>query len=487
MSKRRKMVGFVLVALVLGLITVLASRSREPSYGGRTLGAWLKDYSDAALDEVQRRSRCEEAVRAIGPEESVPHLLMMARKEDGPIRSWIIRKNEKWNIRCLKLTDAPTAQQFGIAGFEILGTNCWKAVPQLTSLMQDTNHAFTALRCLVGIGAPAEMALCQALTNQSPEIRRFATSQLAEVTDDIGLYVARLEGPLNDPDATVRFAAVQALGLQTEYPEEVIPLLVKAMGDSQQSVSSYAAKFLGDFGTNGAAAFGALSNVVVSGNMYMASHALRSLMAIAPERGLPMTVAWLRCENAERRARAAWVLGEVGAASPEIVALLRSRLDDQTFKVAGAADTALRRLRDRKRAAGKAVAVAISGEPSCGGKTLREWLQTRDGVDLSSEARRAIREIGTNAVPALLQMLTYRDPEFGVRDYDLASEAVMGFGTLGKDGAPALPKLEEIIAGRETQLALYALNAAASTGVKNFAVLNSLRMRWESERAEPGE
>ena len=62
-----------------------------------------------------------------------------------------------------------------------------------------------------------------------------------------------------------------------EYPKEVIPLLVRAMGDSQQSVSGYAAKFLGEMGTNGIAAFGALSNVVETGNAYTMVQALSTV------------------------------------------------------------------------------------------------------------------------------------------------------------------------------------------------------------------
>ena len=267
MSKRGRIVGFFLAVLVLGSIVVLASRSRDPRYGGRALTAWLKDYSDAALDEVQRRSRCEEAIRAIGAKKAMPHLLKMAEAQDGPIRRWIIQKNERWNFRLLKLREAAMTQLLGIDGFEALGTNGAAAVPELTRLMQDTNHAFTALRCLVYVGEPAEIPICQALTNRSPQIRAFAASQLEGVTGDIGIYLARLEGPLTDADATVRFAAVQALGLQLEYPKEVIPLLVRAMGDSQQSVSGYAAKFLGELGTNGMAAFGALSNVVETGKV----------------------------------------------------------------------------------------------------------------------------------------------------------------------------------------------------------------------------
>jgi flagellar biosynthesis/type III secretory pathway M-ring protein FliF/YscJ len=42
MSKRSKIIGLVLAALILGVIVVVASWSREPGYHGRRLTSWLK-------------------------------------------------------------------------------------------------------------------------------------------------------------------------------------------------------------------------------------------------------------------------------------------------------------------------------------------------------------------------------------------------------------------------------------------------------------
>src|SRR5258707_1326539 len=124
----------------------------------------------------------------------------MVKAQDGPVRSWIIQKNGKWNL-FLKLRDTQVTQQLGIAGFEAL------------------------------------------------EIRRFSASQLAFVTADIEVFLDRLKVPLNDPDASVRLAAVEAVGLQTDCPDKAMPLLIKALDDPQESVSSHACAALGDFGT----------------------------------------------------------------------------------------------------------------------------------------------------------------------------------------------------------------------------------------------
>jgi HEAT repeat protein len=471
MSKRRKILGFGLLALIVGIVAVLGSWSREPSYRGRTLTSWLQQCWDAPGNEVERRSEAEVAIRTIGAEKAMRHLVVMAETQDGPVRSWIIRKNGKWNIRFLKMREADLTQQLGIAGFEVLGTNCAAAVPQLTRLMEDTNHAFTALRCLVGIGEPAETPVCQALTNRSPEIRRFAASQLAWVTDDIDVYLARLGGPLNDPDTTVRFAAVQALGLQTEYPNEVIPLLVKAMHDPQQSVSGYAAKFLGEFGTNGVRAFGELSSVVENGNPYMASHALRSLVAIDPNRALPMVLRWLRSSEPDRRSRAAWVLGEFRTVTPEILDALKSATADSDSKVVHNATVSLTKYRQMEKEHGGG-GIVIEGEPSYGGRPLGAWLKQRpDKNEPSEETKHAVREMGTNAIPALLARLVYRDQKFRLIDYDAGMEAVGGFVLLGEEAVPALPKLEELVNGDDQRIAAYALIAACNMGTSSVPIV----------------
>jgi TPP-dependent pyruvate/acetoin dehydrogenase alpha subunit len=104
-----------------------------------------------------------------------------------------------------------------------------------------------------------------------------------------------------------------------------------------------------------------------------------------------------------------------------------------------------------------------------------------DAVDPASETAKAVRQMGTNAIPVLLWMLTYRDAEFGIADDDLCWRAKLGFRLLGKTGGPALPRLEEFVAGKDEQLADSALHAAASMGV-SYEALNALRNKSGHER-----
>jgi HEAT repeat protein len=462
MSRKRKRWVLGLVAVVVAAVA-LGSRWSEPHYRGRSLTAWLEQFADASLDEKERRSEAQKAICEIGAEKALPILLGMAKAHDGSVRSWINRKNENWDLRFLKKREAGATQQLAIAGFEVLETNCAPAVPELTRMLNDTNHAFTALRCLVCIGVPAKAPVCQALTNSSVEIRRFAASQLACVTDDMEVYLAWLKLPLSDPDSMVRFAAVQALGLQKDSPHEIVPFLVKAIADPQQSVSGYAAKFLGELGTNAVEAFDALSNVVETGNSYMATHALRSLVSIDGERALPMTLGWLQSSNADHRARAANVLGNYPP-TPEILDRLKSAAQDDDSKVARTATASLRKYLQKEKDEGK-YRVVIEGEPSYRGRLLGDWLKRRPSDnDVAEDAKQAIGELGTNALPALLARLVYADAKYGLKDYDASIEAVGGFALLGQRGQSALPKLEELINGDDERVAVLALISACNMG-----------------------
>ncbi len=471
MHRQRKAIDWSVAIMILTGVLAPGLGHCEPRYHGRTLTSWLTQYSDASLEEVPRRTQAEKAIQSIGAQKAMPYLLEMAEAWDSPVRSWVLRKNEKWKLRLLTLREAVETQQLGIAGFEVLGTNCAGAVPELTRLMQDTNHALTALRCLTGVGKPAEVPVCQALTNQNPEIRRFAAEQLAWVTDDIDVYLSRLNGPLNDSDGGVRFAAVQALGLQQEYPKEVIPLLIKAMGDSQQSISGYAAKFLGDLGTNGIEAFGALSNVVENGSAYMAGQALKSLASIAPARALPLVLAWLGSSDPNRRAQAAWTLRKFPTATLEILAALRNASGDSETRVAHNATESLKEYREAERKLRKSELV-IPGEPSYRGRSLGEWLKRRpDETEIPQQARHAIQEMGTNAIPALLARLEYKDPKFGLPDDEVTIGAVGGFYVLGVSATPALPRLEQLLNGADRRLALFALVACSNMGTSSVPVI----------------
>lgn len=252
MKARRAVLFFILISVLIGIIQMMSAR--DPRYRGRSLTSWLRQYSETPLMETQRLAEAQAAIRAIGVARVLPKSLSLVETREDPVSLWIMAKSDKYRLKYLKWRSAEDLQQLGIAGFQMLESNAAPAIGELTPLLADDQHAFTAVRCLIAIGPPAEAAVSQALTNQSEQVRYFATQQFGWVTEDTEDFLAHMKKCLEDPVGS-HFAAVQGIGLQTHAPDSAIPLLVEALRDKQDAVSSSAAKFLADFGTNAVRAF----------------------------------------------------------------------------------------------------------------------------------------------------------------------------------------------------------------------------------------
>ena len=178
MSRRSKTVALVLAVLVPCLVAVLASRTAEPRYGGRTLSSWLQQHWQTGSMDTQRVAEVETAIRAIGAEKALPTLLTRLKTKESPIRAWAIDKAEKHHIRFLHLNSATECQLQGIVGFEVLGTNCAPAVGELAKLLADPELAFVATRCLrVPRPAPSFALLLRSLPHPPPSARPPAVPQ----------------------------------------------------------------------------------------------------------------------------------------------------------------------------------------------------------------------------------------------------------------------------------------------------------------------
>jgi hypothetical protein len=72
--------------------------------------------------------------------------------------------------------------------------------------------------------------------------------------------------------------------------------------------------------------------------------------------------------------------------------------------------------------------------------------------------------IGTETIPALLKRLVYVEPPFGQRALEVNLDAAKGFIALGNLAIPAIPQLEIIMEGTNSNIALFSLVATFGTG-----------------------
>ncbi len=294
MNLRPLILAVLITIITLGIVFKFA----DPRYHGRTLTSWLQQYDYTPLNESRPRQDAQDAVLAIGAKKSLPKLLNLVEAKDDPVSLWLIDKTDKFRIRFLRWRSsenysfedyermqwhsAEDFQRLGVAGFEILGTNAAPAAGKLEKLLNEKGHTITVERCLEFIGKSTEPIICRTLTNQDAAIRQWAVDQLASVTDDVGVYIARIKPSLRDSSYAVRGTTVDAIGIQTSAPELAVPLLIEALKDSAVSVNAVNA--LANFGTNALVAFPLLTNLVEHTDTNVAGAALRSLIVIAPDR-----------------------------------------------------------------------------------------------------------------------------------------------------------------------------------------------------------
>ncbi|HOX56376.1 MAG TPA: HEAT repeat domain-containing protein [Candidatus Paceibacterota bacterium] len=466
--------------------------------------------------ETQRLAEAEAAVRAIGARKALPTLVSLVKTRDTPIRAWTIEKAERYRLGFPGLRSALDCQLQGIAGFEVLGTNCAAAVGELTKLLDDKELDFVAVRCLDSIGKAAEGALLQCLTNKNWQVRQRSVAALASATDDVEVYVNRIRPLLNDVEPGVRFATVEAIGYQTEAPELAVPLLTSVLHDSDDGVASRAAGGLSGFGTNALSAFSTLTNLVIAGRDGQCRAALKALAVISPVRALPilsnavvngrpptmgtalkelksiapelalkMTLAELRSADAGRRPIALNVAGTYAVETPGIAEALKFAATDPDPEIARQALRTMRQMLQKQREKA-GLNVRIPNEPVYQGKTLGEWLAMRkEGWELSTNALTALRQMGTNVVPALLARLTYKDPVFNLDDYEVSMEAATALMVLGDQAKPALPTLAALIDRENRDVALRAMIATLGAGADAIpCLMKGLTNRFADVRGE---
>ena len=513
--KRQRVFHFlVLMTVIIGIILGLASR--DPRYHRRTLTSWLRQCSDTPLSETQRLQEAQNAIRAIGAKDALPKLLNLVEATDDPVSLWLIAKTDKYRTRFLRWKSAEQYsydewqrshwhsaedfQQLGIAGFEVLGTNAGPAAEELEKLLQKSDHAFTAQRCLVFVGKPAEAVFCRALTNQDASLRQWAMDELAAVTDDVEVYIARIKDRLKDSSEAVRADAVDDIGIQTTAPELAVPLLVSALKDASDSVSAHAANSLAGFGTNALGTFLTLSNLVQTGGSNTASaalktlvtlapdqsfsiltncivhgrpginEALKTLQAVAPEKALPIILNRFQSRDVETR-RAAFRLLSRYPITPPIESALQIAATDPESTISHRAKQILTEHYLKAHPAD----LQFADEPSYDGKRLGDLLKMHDVQgELSQAATNAIYRLGTNAIPALLQRLTYLQPPFGLRTPEanlVRMDGLRGLIALGDEAVPAIPALQALMDGTNQDTVLFAMVCTLGTGTNAIPTL----------------
>ena len=213
-----RLIGILLCLVFLGgLVAVLyISGQREPTYGGKPLSRWVRDLKSSDVNE-QRAAVA--ALRQLGSE-PLPRLRNMLRARDTAAKRLAARWCAK--VSFLKIRFVPACKQHKIAAEIVSWIGSPEVIPDLTSLLDDTNCAHASAQALTRLTPASGPALLKALTNQVFEVRWMAAANLSAAPGD--LVVSNLVAALREPSGVSMVAAV-SLGEIGRRPELVVPAL----------------------------------------------------------------------------------------------------------------------------------------------------------------------------------------------------------------------------------------------------------------------
>ncbi len=391
MTKKR-LILFLLVLALLGVLAVVIFSGSEPQYGGKPLSYWLRCCSDRTWFSMQIQmtrqmtnssgsmnfalpdfsgpdsSTADAALSHLGTK-SIPTLLRLLRAKNTPLKLKVAAIAEKLPLIHYSYWDATLRNRAGRHGFEVLGADASNAVPELIQILErrisDDSETATALS-LGMIGPPARAAvpaLLRRLAASNTPVREAIMAALTGIHTDSELVLPALIQVLDDPDETTPsrvFAAVAAFGaeatpavpallgrinstnenvrscvvlsLRRIHPplETVLPPLLRTLNDPDARICRDAAETLGDYGVEAKSAVLALLEKVTHTNETVRDSVVFSLGKIhsSSEVCVPALTTALADEDRDVRRHAADALGAFGAEAKTATGALLKMLNN---------------------------------------------------------------------------------------------------------------------------------------------------------------
>ena len=158
------------------------------------------------------------------------------------------------------------------------------AIPDVAAALAERDLAADAAVALSFMGPRALPPLQEALSSDDAMVRREALRSIGKLrfraplaSNDVMPLV--LDG-MTDSDTGVRAVAATYLGIMHEEPEESVPLLTQGLEDPDPAVRRASATALGSFGSEAASALPALKKAAADQDPDMAREAGRAIVAI---------------------------------------------------------------------------------------------------------------------------------------------------------------------------------------------------------------
>jgi len=364
-----------------------------------------------------------------------------------------------------------------------LGADAAEAVPDLVRAVDDKDAGVrvAAVKALGQIGGGAKGAvsnLVGSLIDPDPDVQLAAVKSLEAIglpdRGDIGVLKAAAESQTSG----VRRYVVEVAGKIRCDPQDVLPLVMAAARDKDQSVRLAALQTWGKLGSadKKASLAGLLKILKESSDAAEATACIAALDNLGPLTAaeIPALEAALHEKSASVRLFAANSLGKIGQDAKSAVVPLRQALKDEDAAVRKAAIVALGNLgpaavaarpdllealktRDRRVAAAEAL---LRTGPDAALAPVWIGLLKDDNEDVSSTAIKAIDQLGKlpkENLRALLDALQSNKPAVRVC-------AAAALGNMGPEGGLAVTDLMKMLQDNDVDVQKSAATALGNIG-----------------------
>lgn len=281
----RKLLIHLVALLLLGaLVFALVHYHHEPSYGGKTLGEWVKSQRGSPLSKTETA-----AIRALGSN-AIPYLL-----------EWIQYAPPTWQIKadtyCTRFMGyGPFKQKifnanaFAINASEslgLLGSNVYSSIPKLSRLMlmnkRNDRDLVPALASIVlaRIAVPVPDYLVAGLGTNAPAV----LPDLIQFLKDEQAYSHKWGHGFNIGSGS--------LGKKRYEPTIIIPALTNMLVDSNPLRRAHVIDDLGAYGPEARSAIPFLKAMVSDPSCVLPEHVTKALHKIAPEAWTNAPASWV--------------------------------------------------------------------------------------------------------------------------------------------------------------------------------------------------
>lgn len=195
---------------------------REPSYQGRSLGAWL------AAAQSGEETAAAEAIEAMG-DRCLPGLVRRLGTVDSRLRGWLEPVVGERGARRLFGAAAHELRAQALWGFQQLGARAAPALPRLLTLLR--KRALPEMQqAVLALGEPAVPALTAWLSEPDPGHRFWAAALLGRMGVRAAAAAPALTARLQDGSPQVRQYAAMALADLGDAGRPALPQLEALLG-----------------------------------------------------------------------------------------------------------------------------------------------------------------------------------------------------------------------------------------------------------------